>query len=85
MCQLCFLSFDSFGYIHLVAHKPTAALKATCLQFNPAPCTPLSAASTLGHAGFTAPIAAAAYLALIVGKYKLNAVQERYVSEPERS
>jgi hypothetical protein len=71
--------------VHLVAQMPTAALSTNCLQFNPAPGIPCNAPKTLGQAGFTAPIAAAAYRALSVGKYKLNAAQERYVREPERS
>ncbi len=73
------------NYLRLVAHNPTAALSTNCLQLRPALGIPFSAPMMLGQAGFTAPAAAAAYRALIVGRYRLNAVQERYVSEPERS
>ena len=62
---------------HLVAHTLTAALSTTCLQFNPAPLTPLSAPRMLGQAGLMAPAAAAACRARIVGKYRLSAVHER--------
>lgn len=65
------------GDSHLVAHTLTAALSTTCLQFSPAPLTPLNAPKMLGQAGFTAPAAAAAYRALIVGRYRLRAVQDR--------
>lgn len=77
--------YKALGNLHLVAHTLTAALNSTCLQFSPAPPTPLNAPRTLGHAGLIAPAAAAAYRALIVGRYRLRAVHERYVSEPERS
>ena len=70
---------------HLVAHKLTAALSTTCLQFSPAPLAPLNAPRMLGQAGLIAPAAAAACRARIVGRYRLSAVQERYVREPERS
>ena len=70
--------------LRLVAQILTAALKTTCLQFNPPP-APLNAPMILGHAGFALPAAAAAARARMVGKYKLNAVQERYVSEPDKS
>lgn len=64
-------------YIRLVAHTLTAALSANCLQLSPAPCTPCNAPSTLGQAGFTAPRAAAAYRALMVGRYRLKAAHDR--------
>lgn len=66
-----------------VAQMLTAALKATCLQLRPP--LPANAASMLGQAGLAAPTAAAAALARMVGRYKLNAVQDMYVREPERS
>lgn len=61
----------------------TAALKATCLQLRPP--LPASAARMLGHAGLVDPTAAAAARARMVGRYKLKAVHEMYVREPERS
>ncbi len=64
----------------------TAVLSTTCLQFNPlGPPFPAKAASKLGNAGFATPAAAAAALARSVGKYRLNAVTDKYVKEPERS
>lgn len=72
--------------VRLLAHKLTAALRNTCLQLKPrGPPVPLRASSTLGHAGLGAPVRTAADLALIAGRYRLNAVHERYVKEPERS
>ena len=71
--------------LHLVAHKLTAALSTICLQFSPAPLAPLNARRMLGLAGLIPPAAAAACRARIVGRYRLSAVQERYVRDPERS
>ena len=77
--------------IRLVAQTATAALSATCLQFNTAaPAAaeldpPVNAPSKLGNGGFAAPVVAANALPRRAGRYKLNAVQERYVMEPEMS
>jgi hypothetical protein len=64
----------------------TAVLSTTCLQFKPLGLLFLvKTASKLGNAGLAAPAAAAVALARSVGRYRLSAVTERYVREPERS
>ena len=63
--------------VHRVAHTATAALKTTCLQFNPGPAAPLNAPIREGQSGLVAPVAAAAYRALIAGRYKERPTQER--------
>lgn len=65
--------------VQRVAHTPTAAPSATCLQFH------LTAAAPLPIKAVLNPATVPALLALITGKAKLSAVHERYVSEPERS
>lgn len=76
-------------HLRLVAHTATAALRAICLQFNTAPVVaefcPVKAASKLGNGGLAAPVVAATALARRAGRYKLRAVQDRYVTEPEMS
>ena len=72
--------YEGFGAgidIRRVAHTPTAALNTTCLQFQPAPARPISAALTLGHAGLAVPAAVAAARARSAGKYRLSPVHER--------
>lgn len=72
--------------LHLVAQTVTAALKSTCLQFHAlTPPLLVKLDSRLGHGGSAVPAAVAAALALSVGRYRLNAVQEMYVNDPDRS
>lgn len=79
------LQFAGFN-LRLVAQIVTAALRTICLQLRPlAPPVPVNAASRLGKAGLAAPANDAAARALRVGRYKLRAVTERYVREPDRS
>ena len=69
----CSISYEIKGEgmaennIHLVAHSPTAADSATCLQLSPAPLAPFNAPKMLGQSGLIAPAAAAAYRARMVG------------------
>lgn len=65
--------------VQRVAHTPTAAPSATCLQFHPTAAVPFPINAVPN------PAAVPTLLALITGNAKLSAVHERYVSEPERS
>lgn len=65
--------------IQRVAHTPTAALNATCLQFHEVAVAPFP------NNAVPNPPTAPVLLALTIGKAKLSAVHERYVNEPERS
>ena len=74
------------GGVHLVAQIVTAVLRTTCLQLNPlGPPFPVNASKSLGKGGLVVPANDAAALARRAGRYRLKAVTERYVNEPERS
>jgi hypothetical protein len=74
---------------HLDAQMNTAALKAICLQSQKPPSAadfPKALFQRLGHPTMEDAVAPPVRTrALKIGRYKLNAVQEMYVSEPERS
>jgi hypothetical protein len=76
------------GDKHLTAQIVTAALSATCLQFNPTPggSLPRNGDNKLGNPALAPPPAPeVANLDRRDGKYRLSAVQARKVSEPEKS
>jgi hypothetical protein len=69
-----------------VAHIDTAVLRTTCLQFRPlGPPLPVNVSKRLGKGGLAVPASDAAALTRSAGRYKLKAVTERYVRDPERS